>query len=134
MQVAHDKAAAGRSNSPSTVCLCQTWHYGRSHHNRYRTQALNRQGYGRHMRPECRPCAGTRVAQRTSSSKRRLCRPRSSSEIESTVANKEISISRVDTGHYLASEIIKQKRSSSANSKRKDLSISILFVCMGHLS
>lgn len=53
---------------------------------------------------------------------------------EEQVANKEISISRVDTGHSLASEIIKQKSSSSADSKLKDLSIFMLFVRMGRLS
>ena len=53
---------------------------------------------------------------------------------EEQVANKEISISRVDTGHSLASEIIRQKSSSSADSKPKDLSIFMLFVRMGRLS
>lgn len=52
---------------------------------------------------------------------------------EKQVANKEISISRVDTGHSLASEIIKQKSKSSEDSKTKDLSIFMLFVRMGRL-
>jgi ATP-binding cassette subfamily B (MDR/TAP) protein 1 len=53
---------------------------------------------------------------------------------EEKVANKEISIGRVDTGHSLASEIIKQRSESSADSKPKDLSIFMLFVRMGRLS
>lgn len=52
---------------------------------------------------------------------------------EKQVANKEISISRVDTGHSLASEILKQKSKSSEDSKTKDLSIFMLFVRMGRL-
>ena len=53
---------------------------------------------------------------------------------EEQVANREMSINRVDTGHSLASEIIKQKNKSSADSKPKDLSIFMLFVRMGRLS
>jgi len=52
---------------------------------------------------------------------------------EEQVANKEISISRVDTDHSLASQIIKQKIKSSADSKPRDLSIFMLFVRMGRL-